>query len=264
MLIAYQYPQSFFHLAINKRRDMNREKSSILLVDGSATHLFYMGMMLIRLEYIVFNTTTAENALRMISDLHPSLVLTDTALPSMSGVDLLKQMKREARLADIPVIIHTSDHDPTLKETCFAAGCEDFFIKPADPDVLYPAIQAATQSVPRKNIRIETRLKVEFGDWAIPDRPVRTEYATTLSEKGLYIKTLTPEPENTILDLKIFIQNREIKAKAKVLYSSIDKGGQLKELGMGILFVNISLEDKAFVHTFIREQITSHLSLLKF
>jgi CheY-like chemotaxis protein len=242
---------------------MSREKRLILLVDGSTSDLFYMGMMLIRLEYMVINATTAEDALHKMTDLLPSLVLMDTALPAMSGVNLLKQMKQDSRLAAIPVIIHTSDPDPTLKETCLAAGCEDFFIKPADPDVLYPAIQAATESVPRKNIRIETYLKVDFGDWAIPGGIMKTEYATNLSEKGLYIKTSTPEAVNTFIPLKIFIQNREIKAKAKVVYSSPKRDGQSQEPGMGMLFVNISPEDRAFVRTFINDQITNNLSLPK-
>ncbi len=240
---------------------MDRGKRPILVVDGSATYLFYMGMLLKRLEYTVHSLTTAEDALQTMADFLPALVITDIALPRMDGISMLKQMKQSSRLKKIPVIIHTAENDPALQEVCMRAGCAVYIRKPSDPDTLYKAIQAATESTPRQNIRIDTSLSVEVGDGAAPGGVVRTEEVTTLSEGGLYIKTAAPEPVHMLVPLKIFIRNREVKATAEVQYSSAKIGGRHKVPGMGMKFVSISPADKAFIREFIKEQVEKGLPL---
>jgi len=240
---------------------MNREKRSLLVVDSSATYLFYMAMLLKKLEYRVLTATTAEDALLILTDPLPSLVIIDASLPKMSGMDMLKLMKKNPRLKHIPAIIHTAELDSTVKEACMFMGCTAYFRKPADPDALYRAIQAATEAIPRQNIRIEVSLNVEVGNRAVFGNVLRSETVTTLSEGGLYIKTLTPEPVNTVIPLKLFIRNKEIRVTAIVLYSSEKIGGPHKVPGMGMKFVSISPEDKAIVHDFIQEQIMKDVAM---
>ncbi len=238
---------------------MNRQKHSLLVVESSATYLFYMSMMLKKLEYTVRTATTAKLALQAMNDSLPALIMIDTSLDDMSGVSLLEKIKKDRRLKTIPVIMHTSDSDRAVQDKCVALGCVAYFKKPVEPDELYRAIQSATEATPRRTIRIEASLKVEIGDGPSAGRSVRTETVTSLSENGLYIKTLTPEAVNTRVPLKIFFTNRQVNVKAEVHYSSVKIGGQHKQPGMGMQFVSISPEDKAFIREFIKEQIAKGL-----
>lgn len=238
-----------------------REKRSLLVVDSSATYLFYMGMLLKKLDYAVHTAMTGEDALKALNDASFDLVITDSALPRMSGINLLKQMKRAPRLKAIPVIFHTSDSDPSVRTACRVAGCADYLRKPVEPNALYRAIQAATETTPRQTIRIDTSLIAEIGDAAIPGGALRTETVTTISGGGLYIKTLVPEPVETVLPLTLFISNRKVRARAVVLHSSNKIGGEHKEPGMAMKFISISQEDKALVHDFIKEQVTRGISM---
>jgi two-component system cell cycle response regulator DivK len=231
------------------------DRHSLLVVDSSATSLFYLAMMLKKLEYTVRTATTAELALQAMEDSLPALVMTETSLPGMSGVTLLETMKEDPRLKTIPVIIHTSDDAQSVREKCMAKGCAGYFKKPAEPDALYRAIQSATEATPRSTIRIETSLTVEVGD----SGSVRKEVVTSLSEGGAYVRTLTPAAVNTVVPLKIFFTNRQVSVKAEVHYSSVKIGGQHKQPGMGMQFVSISQEDKVFIREFIKEQIAKGL-----
>jgi CheY-like chemotaxis protein len=233
---------------------MDREKRTLFLVDGSATYLFYTAMLLKRLDYTVQTSTSPDSALRAMAGSPPSLVITDTAFPAQDGVNLLQRIKQDARLKSVPVIIHTSEDSPLLKEDCLRTGCAAYFKKPADPDVLYGAIQAAIEARPRRNIRIETFLRVEVGGAR------KTEYAIALSEGGLYLKTRTPHPVHSIVPLKLFVREREINVNGEVLYISMKVGGQHKEPGMGMKFIGIDIEDREFLGAFIKEQITEGLS----
>lgn len=235
---------------------MDRKKLEILVVDGSASHIFYMGGALRKVGYLMRSASSAEDALKVMDGTLPALVITDTALSGMTGLDLLRQMKRSARLKDLPVIIHTSEKNPPSEELCMAAGCLAYFKKLADIDVLYRTIEAAVQSVPRQMVRIDTFFRAEVSAVGT----VRTEYMTALSEGGLYIKSLTPEPVDALVPVKLFIRGREVSATARVLYSSTTVGGQHREPGMGMKFVDISEQDREYIRNFIREQIAEGLA----
>lgn len=235
------------------------DRHSLLVVDSSATSLFYLAMMLKKLEYTVRTATTAELALQAMNDSLPALVMTETSFPGMSGVTLLKRMKEDPRLRTIPVIIHTFDDDQSVREKCMAIGCAGYFKKPVELDALYRAIQSATEATPRRTIRIETSVTVEVGDNTAAGGSVRKEVVTSLSEGGAYVRTMTPAAVNTVVPLKICFINRQVTVKAEVHYSSVKIGGQHKQPGMGMQFVSISPEDTIFIREFIKEQIAKGL-----
>ena len=239
---------------------MDREIRSVLAVDNSASMIFYLGTLLTRLDYKVISARSAEEALQMMETAVPSLVLTEISLPHMNGINLLKRIQETPRLKEVPVIILTYESDPALKDTCLRAGCTAFISKPIEPDVLYRAMQAATESVPRQNIRLATSFKVIVGGQAVIGGEARTEYATALSEGGVYIRTLYPLSVNTLIPLTLFIKDREMKAKAVVLYSYAMGQGPFKEPGMGMKFVEIAEANRLFIRYFIKEQLTADIT----
>ena len=239
---------------------MDREMRALLVVDSSASMLFYLGMLLKRLEYKVSTAKGAEEALRMMDDFLPSIILTDIALPGMSGIKLIKLIKDTPRFKAVPVVVLTSETDPGIRDTCMRMGCAAYLNKPVEPDVLYRALQSASEAIPRLNIRLNTSLKVIVGDGSALGGAQRTEYATAISEGGLYVRTLYPQPRNALTPVTIFMQDREIKARAVVLYSYTIGEGPFKEPGMGMKFVEISYGDQEFIRKFIKEQLTRDIT----
>jgi CheY-like chemotaxis protein len=238
----------------------DREIRTILLVDSSASILFYLSMLLKRLEYKVTSARSAEDALRMMEDSVPSIILTETDLPRMSGVEFLKKIKGTARFKAIPVVILTSEKDPGMKAACTREGCAAYLSKPAEPDALYRTLQSVSESMPRTHIRLSASLTVIVGDDSAIGGTKRTEYATAISEGGLYIKTLYPQPRNAVTPLIIFINDRKIRVKAVVLYSFAKGQGPFEEPGMGMKFVEISDADRALIRDFIKEQLTRDIA----
>jgi len=237
---------------------MDREIRSLLVVDSSASHIFFMGTMLRKLDYKVRSAMNADDALRAMAEALPALVLTDTALPAKSGIVMLKEMRQSPQLRTVPVIVHSSESDFSVREACLSAGATAFYKKPTDFNVLYSAIQAATESVPRKSLRIDTQLKAEVKNTA---GATRQEQVTALSEGGCYVCSSAPEPVHTVLSLTLFIKNREITVSATVQYSSTMIGGQHKEPGMGMKFKSIRPEDRVFVRDYIKDQIARDITI---
>jgi len=232
----------------------------LAVVDSDSSHLHYTSILLQRLEYNIHTTKNAEDALEIIDVAHPELILTEIDLSGMSGLELLKKIKRNPSTYAIPVIILTASKDSVMKDDCLREGCNEYLKKPVDPDVLYSAIQKATESFPRKFIRLNTCLNVIVGS----DKDANTvigDYVSALSENGIYISTSKPKPVGLELPITIFLEDVKIHVEGMVLYSFERGKGPLKTPGMGIKFVRIKPEDQQLIKTFIRREITKGLTI---
>lgn len=235
---------------------MARETRTLLIVDNSATTLFYWGMLLKRLEYKVVSKRNAAEALKVLETDPPAVVLTEITLSDMDGVALLKEIKGDPRFKNIPVVMLTTVTDPAVKDACVRLGCAAWFGKDVEPDTLYRKLQTLVESTPRQHIRVSTSVKVIVGDGTAMGGSARTEYASAISEGGLYVRTQYPQPQNALTPVRILLEGSEVLAKAVILYSYAKNEGPYREPGMGMKFTEISDEGRRVIRQFIKEQLT--------
>ncbi|MFH1366933.1 MAG: response regulator [Patescibacteria group bacterium] len=110
----------------NKPKD---RKARVMLVEDDT---FLSGMYVKKLEMEDFEVLLASDGkqgLKMIQDQPPDLILLDIILPKMSGFDLLKEMKKDKKTKDIPVILLTNLGQKKDVEKGFALGAKDYLIK---------------------------------------------------------------------------------------------------------------------------------------
>jgi CheY-like chemotaxis protein len=232
---------------------------TLLIVDNSATTLFYWGMLLKRLEYTVVSKRNAADALKAMEASVPAIILLEAALPRTDGVALLKEIKADPRFKDVPVVMLTSVTDPAVKAACERLGCAAWFPKDVEPDDLYQKVQSLVESTPRQHIRLNTSLKVIVGDGTVAGGSERTEYASAISEGGLYVRTQYPQPQNALTPVRLQLDSGVVRAKAVVLYSYAKHEGPYKEPGMGMKFTEISDECRRLIRQFIKDQLTRDL-----
>ena len=79
------------------------------------------------------STSRPANALAMITEKRPDLLLLDLMMPEMSGFDILSQMERANILKDVPTIVITTATDGISKSRALELGVTEFLIKPVDP-----------------------------------------------------------------------------------------------------------------------------------
>jgi CheY-like chemotaxis protein len=237
-----------------------KKKRLILVVDSDAAHLYYTGMLLQRLDYNIHTVKTAEDALEVLEVALPALVLTETALPGANGLELLKRIKRNPGTTRVPVIVYSRSENQSIKDACMREGCAAFLQKPIVPEVLYAVIQEATETRPRRYIRLNTCLGLIVGDETEGGSSPADNCITAISENGVYINTSTPRKTGAHLPLTIFLSASRIRVEGIVLYSFKQNEGPLREPGMGIKFLHIGPEDQAFIREFIRKELTQELS----
>ncbi len=60
------------------------------------------------------------------------LLLLDINMPKMDGIEVLKRLKTDKELKDIPVMMLTTTDDPREVEACYRLGCNVYITKPVD------------------------------------------------------------------------------------------------------------------------------------
>jgi diguanylate cyclase (GGDEF)-like protein len=105
---------------------------SILLVDDDPGTIQLIGRILADIGNVRF-ATNGKDALRLARDAAPDLILLDAEMPGMSGFEILKTLKSESFLADVPVIFITSHNEAGFEVSALDMGAADFIAKPLRP-----------------------------------------------------------------------------------------------------------------------------------
>lgn len=117
----------------------------ILMIDDVATNLICAEEVL-KDYYKVSVAKSGKQALDIISENCPDLILLDIFMPEMNGYEVMKYLKKEPELANIPVILVTADADRETEEKGFKMGAVDYIRKPFEPEVMCSKIERALQS----------------------------------------------------------------------------------------------------------------------
>ncbi len=84
----------------------------------------------------------SQSALASIGDRRPDLILVDWMLPDMSGLDLIRVLRRDANTRDIPIMMLTARAEEADKVTGLDTGADDYLTKPFSARELIARIQA--------------------------------------------------------------------------------------------------------------------------
>jgi CheY-like chemotaxis protein len=71
----------------------------------------------------------------------PAMVLLDLNLPGTDGREVLEEVKQDAQLKMIPVVIFTTSDNPRDVDTCYRCGANGYVVKPVDAHQLTKIIQ---------------------------------------------------------------------------------------------------------------------------
>ena len=88
------------------------------------------------LDFLFRRGTGPQRAAEM-----PYLLLLDIRMPQVDGIEVLRQLKQDAELRKIPVIILTTTDDPREVERCHTIGCSSYIVKPVDYNKFAEAIK---------------------------------------------------------------------------------------------------------------------------
>ena len=114
----------------------------ILAVDDVAENLAIVRMRLEAHGYEVVTAADGEEALARVREVEPDLVLLDIMMPKLDGISALKQLKQDASLRFVPVILLTAKADKSDVVAGLEAGGDDYMTKPLDQSALIARVRS--------------------------------------------------------------------------------------------------------------------------
>lgn len=120
---------------------INRSEIEILIVEDSRTQAEQLAALLEHRGYTVRIANDGRQALEMMREAPPSLVISDIVMPNLDGYGMCHAAKRDDRLRNTPIILVTTLSDPSDVLRGLECGADNFIRKPVDERYLMSRIE---------------------------------------------------------------------------------------------------------------------------
>jgi len=117
-------------------------KETILIVEDEEDILELVQYNLKRDGYTVLTAMSGEEALRIVLNKRPDLIVLDLMLPEIDGLEVCKRLKGNPDLERIPVIMLTAKGEESDIVAGLEIGADDYIAKPFSPRVLLARVRA--------------------------------------------------------------------------------------------------------------------------
>ncbi len=118
--------------------------TAILIVDGNLASLKLAWSSLSSRGYEVRTAVDADEALRVLKNFAPRLILLEIALPGTDGLELARRVRADSGTRDIRIVAFAARKSE--EESAIAAGCDGFAPKPIDRKNLAAQVEGFLQA----------------------------------------------------------------------------------------------------------------------
>lgn len=116
--------------------DVETGREKILIIDDIEVNRAILEEIIKSMGFCPVLAESGEQALEMIKESRPQLILTDISMPGMDGYELCRILKGKEETKDIPVVFISAFNDPEDIVEGFFLGGEDYITKPFIPEVV--------------------------------------------------------------------------------------------------------------------------------
>ncbi|MGQ9650723.1 MAG: diguanylate cyclase [Phycisphaerae bacterium] len=128
----------------NEHPDCPQGRKVLVVDDEPSTRRVLEGL-LVNAGYEVFTATNGIEAVRILNDVGPQIVIADWEMPLMNGLQLCQEIRTSETVGFVYVIILTSHTDRVVE--AFDAGADDFLTKPPRKAELLARLKAAARII---------------------------------------------------------------------------------------------------------------------
>ncbi len=221
---------------------MNRK---VLIVDDEPNILELLEYNLKKEGYDIIRADTGEKAVEILKSVKPDIVLLDQMLPGIDGLGVLKKIRSNALLSDMPVILVTAKSEEIDKIIGLELGADDYVTKPFSVRELVARIKANLRRTGSAELAVppvlsHEGLKVDTSNYkAYIDG---TELILTLKEFELLCMLLANRPQvltrdailNKVWGFDFFGETRTVDVHITNLRKKVGKYGDSIETVRGV------------------------------
>lgn len=105
------------------------DKISILIIDPDPFSRKFLEQVLYKQDYAVIQAANGHEGLKKLSEYLPTMIACDANPPDITVEEIIDRLRQEKSLANIPVVVLSSQTDPEEMQRFLAAGAADYFAK---------------------------------------------------------------------------------------------------------------------------------------
>jgi signal transduction histidine kinase/DNA-binding response OmpR family regulator len=176
----------------------------VLVADDNIDMRRYLQKLLQTAGFQVEAVGDGEQALGKARECKPDLVLSDVMMPKLDGFGLLAALRKDPGLRDVPVLLLSARAGDEAKVEGFAAGANDYLVKPFSARELVARVRAnldlaslrreSQEALRRLNESLEQQVADRTADLRAKEARLRTIFGTSYTYQG-YMST-----DGTVLD----------------------------------------------------------------
>lgn len=126
---------------------MSYDAPMVLLIEEDPILAEVTGFRLELLGFRVEQVASAEAAFEAVENRSPDLIILDTVLPGMDGIELTNQFSNDPKTSTIPIMVLSTNADLNEVQRAHVAGAKDYMVIPYDPTVLEEKLEKLLQRV---------------------------------------------------------------------------------------------------------------------
>ncbi len=136
--------------------------ATLLIVDSVASERASLSRIFEEAGHRTFTASDAPGALRLLHKEPCDLVVLDIEIPGVNGLALCRLLRAQASTRQLPLVVFTASDEENCKVEAFAAGADDYIVKPSSPRELLSRISAHLETAKREWALVGTNRELQF------------------------------------------------------------------------------------------------------
>lgn len=229
---------------------------NVVIADNDKARAYKLAVLVNRFGYNAHVASGGPAFVRLMNGLIPNVVILSQSMPPVEGKSPLEYIRSHSSLDVVKVVTMSGKADMDRLKGTLKKKANAYMVYPVAPTNLFKLLDKLIEESPRSVPRIRLMVRAVV----MTPKIKRNLFATSLSEKGVFIHTVKPHPKGTkvklILDLPA---KRPFEVWGEVLYAVKSGKTKMIEPGMAIGFVKLPAQVRKGLRAFIEDFISSEL-----
>ncbi len=139
----------------------NSKGHTILIVDDEPDILEFLSYNIRKEGFKVFVASNGQEALRIVQQINPSLILLDVMMPIMDGIETCQIIRKDLNLTQPIIAFLTARTEDYAQIAGFEAGADDYINKPIRPRLLLSKIESLLRRTKNSEKQIESNIQID-------------------------------------------------------------------------------------------------------
>jgi two-component system phosphate regulon response regulator PhoB len=126
---------------------IKEEKTKVLIVEDESAIVTLLRYNLEKEGFIVLSTGDGEEAVRLVKDHRPDVIVLDWMLPGMTGIEVCKHIRWNQDVKNTPIIMLSARGEEGDRIRGLDSGADDYMVKPFSPPELISRIRAVFRRI---------------------------------------------------------------------------------------------------------------------